>query len=468
MEIDTPEQPTLPALLSDIKANIGLLEKFVGTSEARFVHRVLRSIPAVRHRLSLQALHQLHRLSPIPLLNELLPNTQQDAMEVDSEKSDAKQVLPEVEVYFGLLLLLFLIDQKSYQKASVQSSWLVEAVQTHNRRSLDPLAAKCYFYASRVHDLQQTTNDTRTLLMNSLRTATLRHDEECQATLVNILLRNLLASKLYDQADKLVSKTAFPSSASAPQLARYHYYLGRIRATQLEYSESHRHLLTAIRKAPQTDHAPGFQQTVHKFAIVVQLLLGEIPERALFRRQILRKPLIPYLHVTHAVRLGDLQKFQEIMNTYSETFKRDHTYTLILRLRHNVIKTGVRMISLSYSRILLKDICSKLHLDSIEDAEYIVTKAIRDGVIEATVDHENGYMKSKELADVYSSNEPAVAFHQRITFCLDLHNDAIKALRFPPGAYRKKFESIEDRREREQQESELAKELSKEEDDEGF
>lgn len=43
-------------------------------------------------------------------------------------------------------------------------------------------------------------------------------------------------------------------------------------------------------------------------------------------------------------------------------------------LRHNVIKTGLRMISISYSRISLKDICLKLHLDSEEDAEYIVAK----------------------------------------------------------------------------------------------
>jgi len=44
------------------------------------------------------------------------------------------------------------------------------------------------------------------------------------------------------------------------------------------------------------------------------------------------------------------------------------------RLRHNVIKTGVRMISLSYSRIALTELASKLHLDSVEDAEYIVAK----------------------------------------------------------------------------------------------
>jgi hypothetical protein len=50
-----------------------------------------------------------------------------------------------------------------------------------------------------------------------------------------------------------------------------------------------------------------------------------------------------------------------------------------VRLRQNVIKTGIRRLSLSYSRISLTDICVKLHLDSEEDAEYIIGEAIRDG-----------------------------------------------------------------------------------------
>lgn len=53
------------------------------------------------------------------------------------------------------------------------------------------------------------------------------------------------------------------------------------------------------------------------------------------------------------------------------------------------------MISLSYSRISLADIAMKLQLDSPQDAEYIIAKAIRDGVIEASLDHQDGYMQSK-------------------------------------------------------------------------
>ena len=67
-------------------------------------------------------------------------------------------------------------------------------------------------------------------------------------------------------------------------------------------------------------------------------------------------------------------KFGETLEKYGPQFQVEKTFTLIIRLRHNVIKTGIRMISLSYSRISLADIAEKLQLDSAEDAEYIVAK----------------------------------------------------------------------------------------------
>ena len=82
--------------------------------------------------------------------------------------------------------------------------------------------------------------------------------------------------------------------------------------------------------------------------------------------------------------------------------------------------------SLTYSRISLRDVCLKLGLDSEETTEYIVAKAIRDGVIEATINHEGGYMQNKEVLDVYATEEPMLAFDERIRFCMTLHNEAIK------------------------------------------
>merc|ERR1712179_404505 len=106
--------------------------------------------------------------------------------------------------------------------------------------------------------------------------------------------------------------------------------------------------------------------------------------------------------------------------------------------RNNVIKTGLRKINLSYSRISLEDICSKVNLASGESAEHIVAKAIHDGVIDAVIDREQKFLYSKANVDVYSTMQPQSAFHKRIQFCMDIHNDAVKALRYPPDAHKPK------------------------------
>lgn len=54
----------------------------------------------------------------------------------------------------------------------------------------------------------------------------------------------------------------------------------------------------------------------------------------------------------------------------------------------------------------MKDIQQKLSLDSLEETEQIVAKAIRDGVIEAVINHDDGFMQSREVSDVYTSNDP--------------------------------------------------------------
>lgn len=66
-------------------------------------------------------------------------------------------------------------------------------------------------------------------LHTRLRTATLRHDADGQAVLLNLLLRNYLQFNLYDQAEKLVSKSVFPELANNNEWARYLYYTGEIK-----------------------------------------------------------------------------------------------------------------------------------------------------------------------------------------------------------------------------------------------
>lgn len=357
-------------------------------------------------------------------------------MEVDSEKNKAssKEILPEVDTYLSILVQIHLYDTKNIQKGANFSTSLIERLRTLNRRTLDSLAARVYFYYSLFFEQMAplppspaaAVTSIRQPLLAALRTAVLRKDVDTQATVMTLLLRNYLLTSHISQADLLISHNRFPASASNNQIARYLYYLGRIRAIQLQYTDAHGHLIGATRKSPASHSARGFYQASHKLLVVVELLMGDIPDRGIFRQAALERAMHPYFLLVQAVSVGDLDGFVNIVNTYSSTFRKDDTYTLILRLRQNVIKTGIRMMSLSYSRISLRDICLRLGLDSEESAEYIVAKAIRDGVIEATLDHEKGFMKSKDVGDIYATREPGEAFHERIRACLGLHDESVK------------------------------------------
>merc|ERR1719291_664282 len=130
----------------------------------------------------------------------------------------------------------------------------------------------------------------------------------------------------------------------------------------------------------------------------------------------LKEPLRPYYAITQAVRCGDLNAFRETTQKYEALYKKDKTLTLINRLRYNVIKTGLRGINLSYSRISLQDVCNKLGLESPQDAAGVVAKAVVDGVIDATIDYDQQFLKSKQKFDPYGTCEPQKALHKRIAF----------------------------------------------------
>jgi len=503
----------------DIRENIKLIERGIHSKETRYLIRVMRSLFSTRKRLNDSVLKRLINyyyittgvqadkeflLSFIDLnavsaasvaTTSVAPMETDDAVKTEPKAEPSSQsstpaptltssatnvttttpaaptktklpsiVLPEVDLYLNLLVLLFAIDRKKHKQALALSEKMMDKIVNHNRRSLDVIAAKCFFYYGRINELTGRLDQIRFILHSRLRTAILRNDYEGTAVLINVLLRSYLQYNLYDQALKLISKSTFPLQASNNEWARYLFYTGRIKAIQLEYSEAHKNLVQAIRKAPQNE-AVGFKQIAQKFAIVVELLLGEIPDKATFRHPQLRKALQPYFQLTQAVRTGNLSRFNQVLEAFGENFVKENTWTLIIRLRHNVIKTGVKMMSLSYSKISLDAIATKLQLDSAVDAEFIVAKAIRDGVIEAHIDHEAGYVQTKDVTDIYSSLEPMKAFNQRIKFCLELRNQSVKAMRFPPKKYSEELETAEERRAREEEELEYAKEMADEEDD---
>uniref|UniRef100_A0A3P9LHR3 26S proteasome non-ATPase regulatory subunit 3 n=1 Tax=Oryzias latipes TaxID=8090 RepID=A0A3P9LHR3_ORYLA len=417
------------------------IEKAVSGKEPRFVLRALRALPSTSRRLNANVLHKTvcGFFTSSASTREFLLGFLEELADGDIQfrprtgKAAASPLLPEVEAYLQLLLVVHLTTNKRYAEAQRASDDLMQKISSKKSRALDLIAAKCYYHHARVYELLQQLHAIRSFLHSRLRTATLRHDADGQAVLLNLLLRNYLHFSLYDQAEKLVSKSVFPELANNNEWARYLYYTGRIKAIQLEYSEARRTLTNALRKAPQHT-AVGFKQTVHKLLIVVELLLGEIPDRLQFRQPSLKRSLMPYFLLTQAVRTGNLAKFNQVLEQFGEKFQADGTYTLIIRLRHNVIKTG--------DPITCSPACDLLTPAAGQSGG---RRAIRDGVIEASINHEKGFVQSKETMDIYGTREPQLAFHQRISFCLDIHNMSVKAMRFPPKAYNKDLESAETR-----------------------
>lgn len=384
--------------------------------------------------------------------------------------------LPEIDLLIMIVVTVALIDLKRIDDAAQCATMMIQFVQqiqspkqqqslqnaqqqATGRRTLNLLASNAYFYFSRCYELKNQLGTIRGVLLHGLRISTLRHDPHNQAMLLNLLLRNYLHDNLYDQAHKLLTKTPTIDFHSNSQLARFYYYKGRINAVQLDYSEAYNCLMTAIRKAPSTG-ARGFRLSATKLAIIVQLLMGEIPERSMFAQKGIKAGLRPYFELTKQVRIGDLAEFQNVVEQHGDVFKADKTYTLIQRIRQNVIRTGLKKISLSYSRISFADICSKLRLDHAEDMEYIVAKAIRDGIIDAVIDHDGGYMRSRETADVYSTMEPAEGFHKRLEFVHKLHNEAVKAMRFPPELSKSAQKQLKEADDIRKSEEELATDIA--------
>ncbi|KJY02117.1 26s proteasome non-atpase regulatory subunit 3 like protein [Zymoseptoria brevis] len=467
--------------------NFALINSAVDSFDSRFTLRALRSISTLRKSSAFPEaiIHGIRTAYPNAsnrgrqILEELLPEKHRSAQNGSAAKNTAteEQVHPEIWAYLGVLVQVYLYDAGEIETGAEFSENFVERIRSWNRRTLDQIGTKAYFYYALFHEnldpkppsKQSHVIETRPKLLAALRSAVLRKDFDTQAAVTVLLLRNYISTADITQADLLVAQTQFPSSASNNQVCRYLYYLGRIRAIQLAYTQAHEHLESATRKSPTTGPAVGFYQQAMKLLIVVELLMGDIPERSVFRQPALEAALYPYFKLVQAVRVGDLQAFLKCVNVSEAQFRKDGTYTLILRLRQNVIKTGVRMLSLSYSRISLRDICTRLGVESEESAEYITAKAIRDGVIEASLDHQNGHMVTVPQKDAYSTTEPSEAFHARISALLGMRDECVMAMRYPMNKHRQEIAEAAKARDRER---ELAKEIVDGDiddgDDEGF
>jgi len=81
------------------------------------------------------------------------------SMEIDSKH---KELQPEADVYLHLLVMLYLFDSKEpVERILSCANELVDKLDKWNRRTLDPLSSKVYFYYSRAYELAGRLADIR-------------------------------------------------------------------------------------------------------------------------------------------------------------------------------------------------------------------------------------------------------------------------------------------------------------------
>jgi len=309
---------------------------------------------------------------------------------------------------------------------------------------MDMFTARAFELYSFSKEKAGDLSNIRNHLLTSHRTACVRRNDIGQATLLNLLLRNYLHYNMVPQASKLESHCEFPSSCnSTGQLLRYLFYTGRLAALTLDYGRAVAQLTQAQRKAP-SNTGLGFRVQVAQLLAVVQLLTGEIPERAALVAAGSRAALRPYLLLTQAVRVGALAAYSSLLQEQRPTFAADRTLALVSRLRASVIKAGLRSLGRSYSCISLAAAAARLRLQDAATAELVCAKAIRDGVIDAEIDHDNQTLSSREAGGLYSTAEPQRLLHSRIQFLQDVRSEAVRAMRYPPGAFKHQKEGRQD------------------------
>lgn len=169
------------ATVQEVREHARQIDKAVTSKEPRYILRVLRSLPNTRRKLNPNVLRALaSQLYPVGGERDFILTFIEDlpAGTVEPEilrpRAAIKSPLPEVDAYFHLLVLVRLLDANLLEKASLCSQELMTKITSQNRRSLDLVAAKSYFYHSRVAELTNKLDSIRQFLHARLRTATLR------------------------------------------------------------------------------------------------------------------------------------------------------------------------------------------------------------------------------------------------------------------------------------------------------
>jgi 26S proteasome regulatory subunit N3 len=191
LEMNGKHANSAQAFLADVKRCIGWIERSARERNSRFIVRALRLFVPLRRRLNLfayelpdivnayvaspglaslirEALNGLNLSKPSDSVNmEMTEETTQSDEKMDTDYEEVNEsswtqiYSREVEVFVALLCMVFLLDRKEISRGLALADAWTKVLRDENRRSLDLLAARVYFYFARFYELSNNVINIR-------------------------------------------------------------------------------------------------------------------------------------------------------------------------------------------------------------------------------------------------------------------------------------------------------------------
>ena len=188
-------------------------------------------------------------------------------LEILPKLLDKTKNLPEIVGFIFLILVSKLIDKKYYEEAFKALDFLILYFKKNQSLTIQFLQSRAFYFLSLVSERLGKMETLIKEYFSAYRSACIQMDEVTQVTLINCIIRYYLNNNAVEQARSFLSKIKYQENISTNEDSRYFYYVGRIEAIQMNYSDAYKHLNNSFRKAPEKC-AFGFKNVVTKLIII--------------------------------------------------------------------------------------------------------------------------------------------------------------------------------------------------------
>ena len=251
------------------------------------------------------------------------------------------------------------------------------------------------------------------------------------STVYVFLLRNLLKSGQLKEATQLLKNCRFPEHIGHSLLAKFLYYKGVYLSHVGQLTPALNFITESLRKASEDTTKKGlnaFKASAKKLKIVLQLLVNDpISHNWLNENKI----PVHYMSLVGAVNRGDNVQFNELIHANRVSFEKDKVMRLLDEMRSVVTKNALKKLSVSYSKISIKDVLAKLGVGNNPDFDLnaFLTKS-REDLPEFTIDHKNLSIEFTQKLDNYYNSQTRESLIQRIRHLQGLEEQVNKSLKF--------------------------------------